>query len=1111
MATFHNISNFKSTAETYIGDVFNIAHDGTAITLGNEPGISLDTVSLTSSWTISVIFKTSSLLQECIFSIDDGAGARFIDVMHNNGNTLTLHVNGNTDIDLQYTDEVTLPLDAFIHVGVAYDATNDLVYLGGHIAGVNNVIVGTKFLSYTPAAAPTIPATRIIRFFRPAVLNSNYFNGTIDTYRISTSFQSLPITHDSEFVFTSVSQATSWLNNLTSHFTRFTTDIELEVESYRRFTYPTQKYSNMCPYDTYSVCAFRRESFGSVITLSTTSIDASGTNERNIFFQTTNTGMHFFERNNKLVYVNQHANGVVGQLFYVIPNGTDIQPTQKVQITTAAADGTFSRLRGDLHGRYVFGTKLAIDGSTHQFFRRDHDGLNEITVDCLTLLGVNSQIETHCINSDDDLVYFSHPTTNLLKSIDFDLTNYNETYTLVLNTGKDSSLEYSDGFLYFGNKYPFSVGDNTSLWRMELSTGDFNRLSYVQDIESNDVDNQVLFIDRPNNRMIISGNSNVDYLQFPTTQTVNNFAVPGFYKGFRDSTSIVLSWDPITSAIGYNVLQDDVIIENNTTNTFFKVTGLTDDTEYRFKLEYTTDGTNFLPSTLVNTVYHASSTSHFFPVLPTLTANGNLSSTCGFVDPYDPNELLVNVGHNVYKYDIETGVNTLLSDIRTSVGNYQERILANKSVYHISLGTTKLLDAGIELANRLGSASLAAYLSDPAFVVFDHSVSTGGSSTSGLVSFTVSLDGDKIYYSTQDQNIWVYDATTELSTLVYAGEGSSNTRGLDLDPLDQESLVFYDNGILKHINTTTLVVTEVVTAISISHIAKVLNGVIYGARWFGSFFKVNIDGTGYEELMKPGINWTGMVLDTVNKRVVLFEDLDVKVYADPTIADLPEDPSILPPFTTTMRPILADILIEAVDGATGYRIDHTPTSGGPTRTGKIGTDLMFPVKNLTPSTEYSFDLYYTTDGTTFTLAGTIVDTTLANVPGNYNTADFDNGEGGFDLTTLDSSSLSLIESVMNELFTSGQEIKFNIGSKITKSSFLKRGETAVLDGSEDSISIPFNTSSGAGQDASLTLTNASTVLVQYDETTEDVTVDGNTYTPGQSFILDGKKVTIFNV
>jgi len=1109
MATFYNLSTYEdTTGPTYTGDVFNISHDGSPITLGNEPGISLDTVNLTSSWTFSVTFQTSSLANECVFSIDDGASGRFIDVYHNGGNTLTLHIEGESDISIQYTDEVTLPLvDTFVFCGIAYNVADGFVYFGAHIAGTSTTTVDPKFLTYTPTAAPTISAGRIFRFFRPAVLNSNYFNGTIDLYRINSSFQSLPISHASYFVFSSVSQQSNWTNNLTNSFTRFTASIELEVESFSKATSPIQKYSNFCPYDTFSVCAFARESFGSVITLSAASTD--GTNNlsaRNIFFQTINTGMHFFERNNKLVYVNQHGNGDLNQLFYVIPDGTDIQPTQKVQITTSGVDGTFSRLRGDIHGRYVFGTKLAVDGTTHQFFRRDHDGLNELAVDCLTLIGVNSKIESHCINADDDLIYFNHPTTNLLKSIDFNLSNYNETYTLELNTGTDSSLEYADGYIYYGNKNPRVASDNSSLWRYNVSTGESFRLSYFADIASNSADNQIMHVDRPNNRMILSGNTNTVFLRFPTTQTVNNFALPGFYKAFRDSTTISLAWEPITSATGYNVLQDGVAVASNISDTFFKVTGLVDDTEYRFSLEYTTDGTNFLPDTYTNTVYRASDTAHFFPVIPALTTLGNLSSFSDFVDPYNPTEILVNVVHDVYKYEIDTGVVTLLGDIRTGVGNAQERNKVNGGVYHTYSGQTVLLNAGIELENRIGSTNVSTYLNDTEFIVFDHALTSSPTDTNAILSFTITHDGTKIYYSTLNEDIWVYNVSTQISTLVYDGVGTSNTRGLSVDPVNPENLVFNDNQILKHINTTTLVVTELITGFSISHILKVLDGVIYGARWFGSFFKINVDGTGYEDLMKPGVNFNNMLLDTINKRVILLEDANIKVYSDPTMADLPADPFVTPAALNVVSagPITVSVTIDAIDGADAYQLKYRPTSGGvPIAFATGTTELSHVIPGLMPETEYEISLYYLTNGV-YVLDGSRIVSTLQNSAANYNTSDF-GSNGEFDLSGIDD--LGDISEVLNDLFVTGDKISLSINGSDKETSFVQLGGNVNV---SDAVLFPFN-GPNTGQTATLTLSDNTTTGVTFNEGTDDVTIGGNTYADGDIFILDGKKVTVVNL
>ena len=80
--TPNNISTYKATGEAYLGELFNISQDDTAIDLGNEPSVPFDTKDLDTDWSTNIRLKTSSVTQQCIFSIDDGAGGRLIDVMH---------------------------------------------------------------------------------------------------------------------------------------------------------------------------------------------------------------------------------------------------------------------------------------------------------------------------------------------------------------------------------------------------------------------------------------------------------------------------------------------------------------------------------------------------------------------------------------------------------------------------------------------------------------------------------------------------------------------------------------------------------------------------------------------------------------------------------------------------------------------------------------------------------------------------------------------------------------------------------------------------------------------------------------------------------------------
>ncbi len=78
------------------------------------------------------------------------------------------------------------------------------------------------------------------------------------------------------------------------------------------------------------------------------------------------------------------------------------------------------------------------------------------------------------------------------------------------------------------------------------------------------------------------------------------------------------------------------------------------------------------------------------------------------------------------------------------------------------------------------------------------------------------------------------------------------------------------------------------------------------------------------------------------------------------------------------------------------------------------------------------------------------------------------------------------------------------------STFVNRGSTVAIDGAEALVA-PFDENAGAGQEVTMTLSNNTTSVVSYDETTNSVTVESNSYSPGDSFILDGKKVVVFDL
>ena len=104
----------------------------------------------------------------------------------------------------------------------------------------------------------------------------------------------------------------------------------------------------------------------------------------------------------------------------------------------------------------------------------------------------------------------------------------------------------------------------------------------------------------------------------------------------------------------------------------------------------------------------------------------------------------------------------------------------------------------------------------------------------------------------------------------------------------------------------------------------------------------------------------------------------------------------------------------------------------------------------------------------------------------------------------------MISDVMNDLFTTDDAIDVNISGRTRVSRFVNRGDTVDITNSE-AVVAPFSTGGGPGQAISMTLSDASSVAVTYDETTEELTIGPTTYNTGESLVLDGQKVTIVDI
>lgn len=195
--------------------------------------------------------------------------------------------------------------------------------------------------------------------------------------------------------------------------------------------------------------------------------------------------------------------------------------------------------------------------------------------------------------------------------------------------------------------------------------------------------------------------------------------------------------------------------------------------------------------------------------------------------------------------------------------------------------------------------------------------------------------------------------------------------------------------------------------------------------------------------------------------------------------------------------------------ARSYKVEYTGTDGSSGTL--ISSDTSIRVGSLTPNTEYEFVLY-SSDGGSFRVYGeSVTSTTQENLLVNYDATDFENSSGIVDLTSLSTAELDFIGEHMNEVFSTGDEVVQSISNGSLDTIFVSRGDTInIADDKTNVFSVPFDESAGSGQQVSIS-TGTQDIVVSYDETTDQIIVDGTAYSDGESFVVDGKKMKVYNV
>lgn len=201
-------------------------------------------------------------------------------------------------------------------------------------------------------------------------------------------------------------------------------------------------------------------------------------------------------------------------------------------------------------------------------------------------------------------------------------------------------------------------------------------------------------------------------------------------------------------------------------------------------------------------------------------------------------------------------------------------------------------------------------------------------------------------------------------------------------------------------------------------------------------------------------------------------------------------------------PINIRVDIGVVSGATGYHLSYQSPTGEETTAHSSFIELRKNIGSLVPETTYTIRLYADTESG-HALVDTQTIATTANSVENYEVADFvENGK--FKLGKADGA----ISGVMNDLFNTGDRLQISIGNKKDLDvGFVNVGGNARI-GESDALLIPFSEGSGAEQAFGLTLGDETTVAVTYDDASNAIVVGSSVYTPGDTFVLDDKKVSV---
>lgn len=117
-------------------------------------------------------------------------------------------------------------------------------------------------------------------------------------------------------------------------------------------------------------------------------------------------------------------------------------------------------------------------------------------------------------------------------------------------------------------------------------------------------------------------------------------------------------------------------------------------------------------------------------------------------------------------------------------------------------------------------------------------------------------------------------------------------------------------------------------------------------------------------------------------------------------------------------------------------------------------------------------------------------------------------DGGnvYDITEADAE----VSAAVNDIFDTGDAVAVAVNNAATRTTFVKRGDQIDVAG-VNAVLLPFDPDVDDVQDATFTLSDATSVDIGFDQPSGQISVDGTMYSAGEYFILDEKKVTVVDI